>query len=231
MRAAPAHISHRVSLLNDCRRAGFTAVTVLRNLRTPPSSWLHSCHSIAHPPHSSEQCSWRSAPRSCAFAETRDGPVQLRACGPAVLCASAPRACGCCDCHAASACQCCTAAIAVPQVQQLLPELYTIIVPTFKPLTQILLRLSELLELAVLQISNQRQVQVRVQLRRESQLATLRERPGLQVMFNYQFPVDGSGQPPPTTVSLCVEVPYLLRVIHTCRLEEITIMQVYDFWS
>jgi hypothetical protein len=118
----------------------------------------------------------------------------------------------------------------IRDVVRLLPQLYTMMVPTFKPLTEVLLRLSELPELHVLQISNQSQVQVRAQLTNEQQLETLRSRKGLELMFEYTFPVDGSGKPPPKTVSLCVEVPYLLGVIRFCRQQGVRVMQVYDFW-
>ena len=63
------------------------------------------------------------------------------------------------------------------------------------------LKLSELPELEVLRISNQAQVQVRVCFR-NAQLEALRGKHGVQVMFEYTFPVDGSGQPPPKTASL-----------------------------
>ena len=85
----------------------------------------------------------------------------------------------------------------------------------------------------MLRISNQAQVQVRVKLQEppEVQLAALRRHRGLQVMFEYRFPVDGSGNPPPTLVALCVDVPYILSMFRFCRRELIEVMQVYDFWS
>ena len=115
-------------------------------------------------------------------------------------------------------------------VCRLLPELYTVAVPTFKPLTEILRKLSEFPELEVLSISNQGQVQVRIQVFGEGQLVALGEKKGVEVMFDYQFPVDGTGQTPPTSASLCVEVPYLLSVMRFCRSINIDVMQVYDFW-
>ena len=118
----------------------------------------------------------------------------------------------------------------IAEVCMLLPELYTVVVPTFKPLTEILIKLSELPELEVLSISNQAQVQVRVQTFGEGQLVELRQRRGVEVMFDYKFPVDGSGQPPPTSASVCVEVPYLLSMIRFCRAINVDVMQVYDFW-
>jgi hypothetical protein len=120
----------------------------------------------------------------------------------------------------------------ISDIRQLLPELFTMMVPTFKPLTEVLLKLSQVQPgLEVLQISNQLQVQVRVQLRLEQQLELLRSKKGLEVMFEYRFPVDGTGTPPPRSVSLCVEVPYLLGVLRFCQQHGVRVMQVYDFWS
>ena len=93
------------------------------------------------------------------------------------------------------------------------------------------IRLSQLPGVEVLQISNQDQVQVRVQLSHAQQLAALRSKHGVTVMFEYVFPVDGTGQPPPTTAALCVEVPFLLGALRFCRQEGVQVMQVYDFWN
>ena len=116
-------------------------------------------------------------------------------------------------------------------VRQLLPELYVLTVPTFKPLTAALLKLAQVPEIEVLRISNQEQLQVRVQFRRDAQLDALRGKHGVQVMFQYTFPVDGTGKAPPTTASLCVEAPYLLSTIRFCSRHDIDVMQVYDFWN
>ena len=73
-------------------------------------------------------------------------------------------------------------------------------------------------------------VSVRVSFR-DGAIEALHGKHGVQVMFEYTFPVDGSGQPPPTTAALCVEVPYLLGTIRLCRERGIDVMQVYDFWN
>jgi hypothetical protein len=122
----------------------------------------------------------------------------------------------------------------VLEARAVVPGLFTVTVPTFKGLTEGLRKLSRLPDVEVLRISNQAQVQVRVSMHRESQerqLAALRSRSGLQVMFEYAFPVDGTGNPPPTLASLCVDVPYVLSTFRFCRRERIDVMQVYDFWS
>ena len=120
--------------------------------------------------------------------------------------------------------------------------------PTFKPLTEILLKLAAADSwLSVLQISNNDQVQVRVELHPATvanDLLLLEEKRGCQVMFSYQFPVDGTpvessaqngsgagGQQVATTVSLCVDVPYLLAVLRFCSTQGIVVKQVYDWWS
>ena len=119
------------------------------------------------------------------------------------------------------------------EARSVVPGLFTVVVPTFKRLTDALRKLSEQPDVEVLRISNQAQVQVRVKLQEppEVQLAALRRHRGLQVMFEYRFPVDGSGNPPPTLVALCVDVPYILSMFRFCRRELIEVMQVYDFWS
>lgn len=122
-------------------------------------------------------------------------------------------------------------ALAACDVRQLQPDLFTVLVPTFKPLTQALLKLADRPDVEVLRVSNQGQVQVRVHFRHAHQIAALRTKRGVEVMFEYTFPVDGSGKPPPTSASLCVEVPYLLGAIRFCRSNGIDVMQVYDFWS
>ena len=122
----------------------------------------------------------------------------------------------------------------ITDVTRLLPggQLYTALLPTFKALTQVLEKLSHHPTVEVLQISNQDQVQVRIQLREEEQLKALRrDARGVEVMFDYTFPVDGSGNDPARSVSLCVEVPFLLSTMRFCRNCGIHVCQVYDFWS
>eukprot|EP00929_Paragymnodinium_shiwhaense_P054678 TRINITY_DN27413_c0_g1_i1.p1 TRINITY_DN27413_c0_g1~~TRINITY_DN27413_c0_g1_i1.p1 ORF type:complete len:1588 (+),score=423.13 TRINITY_DN27413_c0_g1_i1:99-4862(+) len=112
------------------------------------------------------------------------------------------------------------------------PGLWVISVPTFLPFTSILLRLAKEPNMRVLQISNQRQVQVLVTLRDErEQLGQLQCLPGCQVLFNYKFPTDGSNMPPGLRVTLCVNVPYLLSTLRSCQRLQVEIVQVYDFWS
>lgn len=102
-------------------------------------------------------------------------------------------------------------------------------------MTEILLKLAKDPCLSVLQISNNDQVQVRVELHHMSvanDLRLLGEKRGCQVMFDYRFPVDGA--PPPeqvaTTVSLCVEIPYLLGLLRFCAGQGIAVKQIYDWW-
>lgn len=116
-------------------------------------------------------------------------------------------------------------------VVQVLPCLYTLSVPTYKGMGEVLLRFATHEELQVLQISNQAQVQVRVELRERDQLQALREMPGCEVMFEYKFPLDKHGNPDTaTTVALCVEIPYLLDVFRMCNRLHVDVMQVYDWY-
>lgn len=128
--------------------------------------------------------------------------------------------------------------VTVHEVRAVLPELYTLTVPTFKPLTAALKKLAACPDVDVLCISNQSQVQVRVQLPRSAddpeaqQLAALlKGRRGVEVMFDYAFPVDGTGGTPPKLASLCVDVPYLLGTMRFCGKHGVEVLQVYDFWS
>lgn len=122
--------------------------------------------------------------------------------------------------------------VRITDVQPLLPELYTVCVPAFKPLTAAMVRLSKFNDVEVLRISHQAQVQVRVAMRQpEPQLAALRAKGGVQVLFDYAFPADGSDQAPPRLAALCVDVPFLLGVIRFCRQHEVEVLQVYDFWG
>jgi len=118
----------------------------------------------------------------------------------------------------------------IQDVVMVLPQLYTAIIPTFKPFTEVLLKMARNRDIQILQISNQDQVQVRVEIRDPSQLRDLENKNGCKVMFEYQFPVDGSGEQPATTVSLCVEIPFLMDLIRFCQTSGIAVMQVYDWY-
>jgi len=116
---------------------------------------------------------------------------------------------------------------------RLVPKLYTIEVPTFKPMTEILLKLSTDSSLRVLQISNQDQVQVRAEIHPDQvkhAVGLLREKRGCEVMFDYAFPTDGTQNAVWTTVSLCVEIPYLLGLLRFCKSHGIVVKQIYDWW-
>merc|ERR1719174_1427218 len=86
--------------------------------------------------------------------------------------------------------------------------LHILTVPTFKTLTDVLVNLSHALPTGrVIEISNQRHIQVRVSARDpQTQIPILAKTPGCEVMFDYRFPTDGSQAPPSTKVSLCVTV-------------------------
>eukprot|EP01043_Picozoa_sp_COSAG02_P025953 COSAG02_NODE_1479_length_12402_cov_5.937576_5_plen_208_part_00 len=51
-----------------------------------------------------------------------------------------------------------------------------------------------------------------------------------EVMFDYAFPTDGSQNAVWTTVSLCVEIPYLLGLLRFCTKHGIAVKQIYDWW-
>jgi hypothetical protein len=119
----------------------------------------------------------------------------------------------------------------ITDVIQIIPSLYTVIVPTFKAMTEILLKLSCQADIQILQISNQDKIQVRVMLRDEEQKRALAGKEGCAILMEYTYPVDGTGKAPPKQVALCVEVPFLLDVIRFCAEHGIRVCQVYDFYS
>ncbi|CAE8659898.1 unnamed protein product [Polarella glacialis] len=115
---------------------------------------------------------------------------------------------------------------------QVVPGLHVLKVPTFRALTEVLCLVAKALPHArVLEISNQRHVQMRVELRdHEPQLRQLAALTGCEVMFKFKYPTDGSCQPPTTSVSLCIAVPYLLATIRFCNRIGVEVRQVFDFY-
>jgi len=108
--------------------------------------------------------------------------------------------------------------------------LFIMSVPTFKPLTEVLMKLSLRKSMRVLEVSNQRHIQVRVTVPQpEPFIQMLSMQHGCEVMFNFKYPTDGSADAPGTIVPLCVAVPYLLAVLRFCQTEGIAVDQVYDF--
>ena len=58
----------------------------------------------------------------------------------------------------------------------------------------------------------------------------LQEKRGCDVVFDYAFPTNGSQNAAWTTVSLCVEIPYLLGLVRFCTNHGIAVKQIYDWW-
>lgn len=119
--------------------------------------------------------------------------------------------------------------------------LYVLTVPTFKPLTEILIKMaSRLPQSQVLEISNQQVVQAKVLLPATADadeaeaalLAKLGQINGCKVMFHYRFPVDGTpSRRPRLCVSVRVSTLSLIRFINTCAALDIRVEQVYDFYT
>jgi len=116
-------------------------------------------------------------------------------------------------------------------VVQVVPGLFTLMVPTFKPFTEVLKALAKVEGIQVLQISNQIEVQVRVEWHSAEQLDELKREPGCEVLFDYKFPVDkNASKDGVKCAALCVDIPYLLEVMRMCEGNDIKVMQVYDWY-
>jgi hypothetical protein len=120
--------------------------------------------------------------------------------------------------------------------------LYILTVPTFKPLTEILLRIAKKLpQSQVLEISNQRVVQIKITLPTSADtdeaeaalLAKIDAVAGCSVMFHYRFPVDGASASsrPSLCVSLRVTTLAIVRLLQVCAQLEVSVSQVYDFYA
>jgi len=124
-------------------------------------------------------------------------------------------------------------------------RLFRIIVPTFKTMGEVLVKLGEHIPSAmILQISNQTVVQVLLQVNGtnvvESFVTRINSVEGLQVMFQYQFPMDsqlhreqGEFLTPTVNVSVKAQVTSLLVLTRlVAQLDErVEVKQIYDFWS
>ncbi len=130
----------------------------------------------------------------------------------------------------------------ITQVCEAVGGLWVLSVPTFKPFTQLLVKMARELPVAtVLQISNQAVVQVRVEICQpydggadstSAALSSIKNLPGCEINFEFHYPHVGGDKQPRTQVSLAVKVPFLLntlrRILDTSCL---TVVQVYDFWE
>jgi hypothetical protein len=122
---------------------------------------------------------------------------------------------------------------------------HILVVPTFKPLTEIILKIARKFpEAQLLELSNQQSIQVKVTLpsstpqliiTEESEatlLSKLKTLHGCEVMFSYRCPVDGTPSTRvPLSVSLRVSTLSLIRLIQLCSTLRITVNQVYDFYN
>lgn len=119
--------------------------------------------------------------------------------------------------------------------QPIVQGLYTLDVPTFKPMTEVILNIADRVPTArILQISNNDEVQVRVSVEpaeKERSIRAIEELPGTDVMFDYKFPTDGKqAVPSRTQISLCVQIPYLLNTVRCLRKKGVEVEQIYDWW-
>lgn len=118
------------------------------------------------------------------------------------------------------------------EVEQLVPGLHVLHAPAMKALTPALLALArQVPALTLLEVSNQGHIQMRVLLREPAaQLPKLHSIKGCEVMLQFEYPTNGTSEPPGINLALCVTVPYLLSSIRACDHFHIEIVQIYDFW-
>jgi len=120
--------------------------------------------------------------------------------------------------------------------------LYLLTVPTFKPLTEILLKIAkEHPASQTLEISNQRYIQVKLLLpvssaeskeKEAALIEKLNAAGGFTVLFKYRFPVDGTPNPkPPLCVAVKSATCALIRLINLCWQLDIEVVQIYDFFN
>lgn len=112
--------------------------------------------------------------------------------------------------------------------------LYVMKVPTFKVLTEICKTMAKDENITILEISSQRQVQMKVTTREPggSELKNfLNSLPGCELALHFSYPTDGRPGPSCTHWALAVDVPYLLATIRACNQRGLQTEQIYDFYN
>eukprot|EP00026_Physarum_polycephalum_P000921 Phypoly_transcript_00922.p1 GENE.Phypoly_transcript_00922~~Phypoly_transcript_00922.p1 ORF type:complete len:1281 (-),score=247.58 Phypoly_transcript_00922:48-3377(-) len=129
------------------------------------------------------------------------------------------------------------------QAQQVVSDkgLFVLTVPTFKPFTEILIKIAHSLpQSQILEISNQKTVQAKVLLPFDASPemeATLQAKisgiNGCSVMFNYRYPIEGSSatKQPRMSVSVSVSTLAVIRFILVCENLGVEVAQIYDFYA
>lgn len=116
--------------------------------------------------------------------------------------------------------------------------LWVLTVQTFKPFSELLVKMArEAPSCTILQVSNQYELQVRVEIPREMSaqtketvLAGLENSDGCALNFEFAYPKIGDSDSE-TQLSLTVKAPALLRVLGYCMKHGLRIVQVYDFYG
>lgn len=110
--------------------------------------------------------------------------------------------------------------------------LFIMKVPTFKALTDICKILAQDENMTVLQISAQKQVQVKVSAKGNDATINreLSSLAGCEIVSRFAYPTDGVPGPASTQWALCIDVPYLLSTIRACDQRGICVEQIYDFY-
>ena len=86
--------------------------------------------------------------------------------------------------------------------------------------------------MTVIQISAQKQVQVKVSAKGNDATINreLSSLAGCEIVSRFAYPTDGVPGPASTQWALCVDVPYLLSTMRACDQRGISVEQIYDFY-
>ena len=117
------------------------------------------------------------------------------------------------------------------QHRHIVDDLYVLRVPTFKPLTKVLMKLAAVPTARLVEISNQSHVQMVVTAPQRICIEdVLKNQEGCEILFDFAYPTDGSAALPLNRVALSAAIPYLLNIMRVCEENQVCVHQVYDWW-
>ncbi|EFC40861.1 FAD linked oxidase [Naegleria gruberi] len=118
--------------------------------------------------------------------------------------------------------------------ETIVPGLFQITVPTYKPFSDIIMKLARQLPESsrILAISHHEQIQLRVKTPSKEEVHKMASLEGCNVKFTFELPTDGTEQYSPSIYSSVeVKTIHLLQFIRTCNELSFEIIQIFDFCS